>query len=68
MIEEILITARHNDNVDPFLSIWTWEISVYLFLGGMTAGMMTALPSHCRVSGPAAVTMPLISWPRVRGG
>ena len=40
MIEEILITARHNDKVDPFLSIWTWEISVYLFLGGMTAGMM----------------------------
>ena len=39
MIEEILITARHNDKVDPFLSIWTWEISVYLFLGGMTAGL-----------------------------
>lgn len=40
MIEEILITARHNAKVDPFLSIWTWEISVYLFLGGLTAGMM----------------------------
>ena len=40
MIEEILITARDNAKVDPYLSIWTWEISVYLFLGGMTAGMM----------------------------
>jgi len=40
MIEEILVTLRHNPKVDPFLGIWTWEISVYLFLGGLTAGIM----------------------------
>jgi protein NrfD len=40
MLEEILVTARHNPKIDPFLEIWTWEISVYLFLGGLTAGIM----------------------------
>lgn len=40
MIEEVLVTARYNAKVDPSLGIWTWEISLYLFLGGMTAGIM----------------------------
>jgi formate-dependent nitrite reductase membrane component NrfD len=40
MVEEILATARHNAKVDPSLGIWTWEIAVYLFLGGLTAGIM----------------------------
>jgi hypothetical protein len=34
-------------------------------LQGMTAGMITFLP--IRSAGPAT-TVPLISWPRVRGG
>ncbi len=40
MIEEILITARSNPKIDPGLAIWSWEIPVYLFLGGLTAGIM----------------------------
>ena len=40
MIEELLVTARHNPKIDPILGIWTWEISVYLFLGGLTAGII----------------------------
>ena len=40
MLEEILVTARHNPKIDPILGIWTWEISVYLFLGGLTAGII----------------------------
>lgn len=40
MIEEVLVTARYNAHVDPSLSIWTWEVAVYLFLGGLTAGIM----------------------------
>ena len=31
---------RHNNLVDPNLHIWGWEIPVYLFLGGVTAGIM----------------------------
>ena len=38
MIE--LETTRHNHLVDPALHIWGWEIPVYLFLGGMAAGIM----------------------------
>src|SRR5512139_1006267 len=38
MIE--ITTTRHNPFVDPVLSVWSWEIPVYLFFGGMIAGMM----------------------------
>jgi protein NrfD len=31
---------RVNNLIDPQLHIWGWEIPVYLFLGGMTAGVM----------------------------
>jgi len=40
MTEELLITARFNAHVDPSLAIWNWQIATYLFLGGMTAGIM----------------------------
>jgi formate-dependent nitrite reductase membrane component NrfD len=40
MVEELLVTARYNPKVDPSLAIWSWEIPVYLFLGGLTAGIM----------------------------
>jgi formate-dependent nitrite reductase membrane component NrfD len=40
MLEEVLITARANPKIDPVLGIWSWEIPVYLFLGGLTAGIM----------------------------
>src|SRR5512145_3420010 len=35
-----LSPPRHTPLVDPQLSVWSWEIPVYLFLGGMVAGMM----------------------------
>lgn len=38
-----LITTRHNELVDPLLKVWGVEIAVYLFLGGMVAGMMVIL-------------------------
>jgi len=31
---------RSNHLIDPHLQIWGWEIPVYLFLGGVTAGLM----------------------------
>jgi formate-dependent nitrite reductase membrane component NrfD len=33
-------TTRHNPFIDPHLSIWSWEIPLYLFFGGIVAGMM----------------------------
>ena len=35
-----LTNSRHNLLVDPQLAVWSWEIPVYLFAGGVVAGMM----------------------------
>jgi formate-dependent nitrite reductase membrane component NrfD len=31
---------RHNPLIDPHLEIWDWRVAVYLFLGGLVAGLM----------------------------
>ena len=31
---------RHNPLIDPALHIWGWQIAIYLFLGGLAAGVM----------------------------
>lgn len=31
---------RHNALIDPSLHVWGWEIAIYLFLGGIAAGVM----------------------------
>jgi len=38
MIE--VTSTRHNPLIDPVLSVWSWEIPLYLFVGGVVAGMM----------------------------
>lgn len=40
MNEEIFVSGRHIPNIDPFLNIWHWQIPVYLFLGGLAAGIL----------------------------
>jgi protein NrfD len=40
MKEELIVSGRMNQLVDPHLHIWGWEISLYLFLGGMAAGLL----------------------------
>jgi protein NrfD len=40
MKEEIIVSGRMNQLVDPHLHIWHWQISLYLFLGGMAAGIL----------------------------
>jgi protein NrfD len=35
-----LVTTAHSPATDPHLHVWGWEIPVYLFLGGFTAGIM----------------------------
>jgi protein NrfD len=34
------VTTAHSPATDPQLHVWGWEIPVYLFLGGLTAGIM----------------------------
>ncbi len=33
-------STRHNLHIDPVLAVWSWEIPLYLFIGGIVAGMM----------------------------
>jgi formate-dependent nitrite reductase membrane component NrfD len=35
-----LTVSRHNPLVDPTLHVWEWQIPIYLFLGGLVAGLM----------------------------
>jgi protein NrfD len=35
-----ITVSRHNPLIDPSLQIWGWQIAVYLFLGGLVAGLM----------------------------
>lgn len=40
MKEELIISGRMIPKVDPHLHMWGWEIAVYLFLGGLAAGLL----------------------------
>ncbi|NBC17498.1 MAG: nitrite reductase [Bacteroidetes bacterium] len=39
-MEEQIITGKLNPHIDPVLAVWEWQIPVYLFLGGLTAGLL----------------------------
>ncbi len=40
MVETTITSGRMNPGVDPILHAWGWEIPVYLFLGGLVAGIL----------------------------
>ncbi len=40
MQEELFTSGRHIPNIDPSLEIWHWPIALYLFLGGLAAGIL----------------------------
>lgn len=40
MNEELIISGRNIPYIDPHLNIWHWPIPVYLFLGGLAAGIL----------------------------
>lgn len=40
MQEELFTSGRNIPNIDPSLEIWHWPISLYLFLGGLAAGIL----------------------------
>ncbi|PKP03805.1 MAG: nitrite reductase [Bacteroidetes bacterium HGW-Bacteroidetes-9] len=40
MKEEIFVSGRNIPNIDPYLNIWHWQIPLYLFLGGLAAGIL----------------------------
>ena len=61
-----LTTTRHNLHIDPSMAAWGWEIPVYLFLGGLVAGMMIIsgyflFSKRYKETNCACYTLPLIS-------
>ena len=40
MKEELFASGRNIPNIDPYLNIWHWQIPMYLFLGGLAAGIL----------------------------
>jgi formate-dependent nitrite reductase membrane component NrfD len=40
MREELITSGRMNPYIDPHLAVWEWQIPLYLFLGGLAAGLL----------------------------
>jgi len=40
MNEELIVSGRNLPGIDPHLHLWHWPIPVYLFLGGLAAGLI----------------------------
>jgi len=38
--------TRHNHMIEPHFHVWGWELPVYLFLGGLVAGLMILSGYH----------------------
>ncbi|MGB5434780.1 MAG: NrfD/PsrC family molybdoenzyme membrane anchor subunit [Maribacter sp.] len=59
MEEELFTSGRNIPNIDPALQIWHWPISVYLFLGGLAAGLLffAALFTVLKKDGEAPATV-----------
>ncbi len=62
-----VVTSRHNALVDSTLDIWGWEIPVYLFLGGLAAGLLVVSALLClrgdrqRAASRAVQAAPLVA-------
>lgn len=52
---------RTNHLVDPHMHIWGWEVPVYLFLGGLAAGVMIAT-ALLNLSRPANERSAALRW------
>jgi formate-dependent nitrite reductase membrane component NrfD len=56
--------TRHNHLIDPTMHVWGWEIPLYLFLGGIVAGIMilTGVWLLRRKEGEASTALSLLPW------
>jgi formate-dependent nitrite reductase membrane component NrfD len=40
MMEELFVSGRHIEHIDPTLTLWGGPIAIYLFLGGLAAAIL----------------------------
>ena len=59
-----ITNTRHNHLIDPTMHVWGWEIPLYLFLGGIVAGIMilTGVWLLRRKEGEASTALSLMPW------
>src|ERR1700687_2901729 len=59
------VTTRGNPQIDPSLHVWGWQIVLYLFLGGLVAGIFILTAALELKSGERARTRALGAMPFV---
>ncbi len=61
MKEEIFVSGRNIPNIDPYLHIWHWQIPLYLFLGGLAAGILF-FASYYVITGKEKERQTTVKW------
>ncbi|MHC1706538.1 MAG: NrfD/PsrC family molybdoenzyme membrane anchor subunit [Bacteroidales bacterium] len=61
MKEELFVSGRMNPNIDPYLNIWHWQIPLYLFLGGLAAGLLF-FAAFYTIRGKAHLMPTTVKW------
>jgi len=59
------VTTRGNPQIDPSLHVWGWQIVLYLFLGGLVAGIFILTAALELKSGERTLTRALSAMPFV---
>ncbi|HQR44859.1 MAG TPA: polysulfide reductase NrfD [Thermoanaerobaculia bacterium] len=62
------VTTRANPGIDPALHVWGWEITAYLFLGGIVAGIFVLVAGLALASGEGLRSRVLRPMPLVALG
>ncbi len=61
MKEELFVSGRNLPNIDPHLHAWHWPIPVYLFLGGLAAGLLF-FASYYTIMGKEKQMPTVVKW------
>lgn len=61
MREELFVSGRNLPNIDPHLHAWHWPIPVYLFLGGLAAGLLF-FASYYTIMGKDKEMPTVVKW------
>ncbi len=61
MKEELFVSGRDIPNIDPYLHIWHWQIPLYLYLGGLAAGLLF-FASYYVVTGKEKEMQYTVKW------
>ncbi len=61
MKEELIVSGKHIPEIYPVLHLWHWEISLYLFLGGLAGGILF-FAAYFYISGKEKEMPATVKW------